>query len=440
MTLKEAVEQARALTGTVVDDAVLCRWLSELDGRLMLEFYKGDAWAPYDWAKDQDAVLLVPFPWDGLYVHYLEAMTHYSNGEYGRYGNAMAMFEKITGDYRKLMVRTHIPPQPDTAPGTGGSGITVFPEQAQSIPWMWLSAYSVAVRHGYKGTQEEWLASLKGRDGTDGADGKDGAPGKTGDPGPQGPIGPEGPQGDRGPEGPAGPAGPQGEPGPQGIQGPEGPVGPKGEKGDPGEKGDTGAQGPQGEKGEPGATGPQGPQGEPGATGPQGPAGKDGEGVPPVTTTDNGKVLGVVEGAWAPVEPSSGMPFIDLTSSGVIIDTYTDTVVTIPESIGLQLQQAALAGGAVVQAVFMFNDMPLSVRAFCSGSAVTMAKVYQLVCKVLLDTWIEISFILNNSSTELRVKSNPVYALPEPIEGAFLKAAADGWFAALVSDAEGASF
>ena len=35
------------------------------------------------------------------------------------------------------------------------------------------SAYSIAVKNGFVGTEAEWLASLKGEDGTDGEDGKD---------------------------------------------------------------------------------------------------------------------------------------------------------------------------------------------------------------------------------------------------------------------------
>ena len=69
------------------------------------------------------------------------------------------------------------------------------------------SAYELAVANGFKGTEEEWLFSLKGERGL------------------QGPAGPKGDQGDTGPQGiqgirgPAGERGPQGEPGPQGIQG-----------------------------------------------------------------------------------------------------------------------------------------------------------------------------------------------------------------------------
>ena len=39
------------------------------------------------------------------------------------------------------------------------------------------SAYEIAVQEGFVGTEEEWLASLKGADGTDG---QDGAPGQDG--------------------------------------------------------------------------------------------------------------------------------------------------------------------------------------------------------------------------------------------------------------------
>ena len=48
------------------------------------------------------------------------------------------------------------------------------------------SAYEIAVRHGFEGTEEEWLESLKGSDGTDGADGKDGTDGTDGEDGKDG--------------------------------------------------------------------------------------------------------------------------------------------------------------------------------------------------------------------------------------------------------------
>ena len=72
------------------------------------------------------------------------------------------------------------------------------------------SAYEIAKEHGFKGTEEEWLESLKG------------------EVGPQGPAGEKGEQGEVGPQGPVGPAGEKGE---QGEVGPQGPQGIQGEDG-----------------------------------------------------------------------------------------------------------------------------------------------------------------------------------------------------------------
>lgn len=111
-------------------------------------------------------------------------------------------------------------------------------------PPYYLSAYGLAVKHGFKGTEEEYLASLKG---------ETGATGPTGPTGAQGPTGPTGETGATGPAGPMGPTGPAG-----------GPTGP------------TGPTGPGGQAGAVGPTGPTGPAGAAGPTGPTGPAGENG--------------------------------------------------------------------------------------------------------------------------------------------------------------------
>lgn len=107
-----------------------------------------------------------------------------------------------------------------------------------------LSAYQVAVQHGFEGTEDEWLISLKGEKGETGPKGDKGNTGEKGD------------TGERGPQGLQGERGLQGIQGEQGEQGIQGPIGPKGEKGDQGERG---PQGPQGQ------IGPQGPKGDTGS-------------------------------------------------------------------------------------------------------------------------------------------------------------------------------
>lgn len=154
-----------------------------------------------------------------------------------------------------------------------------------------LSAYQVAVQHGFEGTEAEWLISLKGEQGEQGIQGIQG---------PQGEPGPQGPKGDTGSglnikgeldsesqlpqEGVSGDAwlisgnlyvyvGENGnvESNPKwsnvgSIQGPAGPTGPKGEQGEPGPKGEPGANG---------APGVQGPKGDPGEKGEKGDPGSD---------------------------------------------------------------------------------------------------------------------------------------------------------------------
>lgn len=48
------------------------------------------------------------------------------------------------------------------------------------------SAYAIAVAHGYKGTESEWLESIRGVQGPQGLPGPQGEPGSIGKPGPQG--------------------------------------------------------------------------------------------------------------------------------------------------------------------------------------------------------------------------------------------------------------
>lgn len=144
------------------------------------------------------------------------------------------------------------------------------------------SAYQIWLANDNIGTEEEFLASLKGEKGETGEAGPAGNDGATGPQGETGQQGQQGIQGETGSQGPAGKDGADGATGPQGIQGETGPIGPQGiqgETGSTGAQGPTGPEGPQGIQGEvgpAGPTGPQGIQGEVGDTGPQGSIGATG--------------------------------------------------------------------------------------------------------------------------------------------------------------------
>lgn len=161
------------------------------------------------------------------------------------------------------------------------------------------SAYEVAVQQGFKGTVDEWLASLVGPPGQDGSivfeeltpEQKEMLRGPKGDPFLYSDFTQEQLEALRGPQGIQGETGPQGEQGPQGIQGIQGPTGPTGATGP------TGPQGKQGEKGETGERGPQGEQGPQGNTGPQGSSGTPGK----AATIQIGSVTTLAAGSQATV-------------------------------------------------------------------------------------------------------------------------------------------
>lgn len=111
---------------------------------------------------------------------------------------------------------------------TGGVGV-VYGKDGKS-------AYEVAVKNGFEGTEAEWLASLKGEQGEQGEQGEKGDKGDKGDPGADGTMNFEDLTEEQKAslKGDKGDTGEQGERGLQGIQG---------EKGDKGDKGDTGNSG-----------------------------------------------------------------------------------------------------------------------------------------------------------------------------------------------------
>ena len=75
---------------------------------------------------------------------------------------------------------------------SAGTGIELIPGPKGDAG---ASAYEIAIESGFKGSEEEWLASLQG------AQGKDGAPGPKGEKGEKGDSGVAGPQGEKGEQG-----------------------------------------------------------------------------------------------------------------------------------------------------------------------------------------------------------------------------------------------
>ena len=298
-------------------DSMLLQFLNEVEGKVQTEvlMIAPDDTVRYG-ADDLTSEMIVTAPHDKLYYVYLMAMIDFVNGEYDRYTNSMNLANAHITEWAAWYNRTHRRGKPEEL------GI-------------YFSAYGIAVKHGYTGTEEEWLASLKGDPGepvvirfdqTSGQlqwkyqnestwhdvlsleelqgalvsstiaqaqEAKDAAEAAQaaaeaassasqaasehmayiGENGNwyQWSAG-EGKMVDSGVKA----QGPTGPTGPQGEQGEQGVQGIQGKQGEKGETGATGATGPKGATGPQGETGPRGPQGLQGVQGVQGPQGETG--------------------------------------------------------------------------------------------------------------------------------------------------------------------
>jgi len=204
------------------------------------------------------------------------------------------------------------------------------------------SAYQIAVDNGYPGTEQAWLASLKGDKGDTG---EPGAAGEKGEPGEKGDTGTAGKDGRDGTDGAAGRDGVNGasayEIAVQHGYGGSETAWLESLHGADGAKGDTGAAGAKGEKGDTGATGAKGEKGD------KGDPGKDGTDVdltPYAKKTDLTEYLPKDGTAVAATKLASTRKI-----NGVEFDGKTD--ITIPRSRSLVHQATGTNGSTGYVAV-----------------------------------------------------------------------------------------
>ena len=131
-------------------DSMLLQFLNEVEGKVQTEVLMI---APEDTvrygADDLTSEMIVTAPHDKLYYVYLMAMIDFVNGEYDRYTNSMNLANAHITEWAAWYNRTHRRGKPEEI------GI-------------YFSAYGIAVKHGYTGTEEEWLSTLKGEKGDPG--------------------------------------------------------------------------------------------------------------------------------------------------------------------------------------------------------------------------------------------------------------------------------
>ncbi len=149
--------------GNPYDTATKIQWLNELEGDVQSRLLKTAPQEIIQYTEaDLDATLLIPVPHDKVYWMWVSAMIDFANGEYQKYQNTLQMVNDAYDKYAKWFHR-HF--HEDIGGYLYIGGTTKYG----------LSAYEIAVNHGFEGTEEEWLESFE--KGEPGKDGEDGAPG-----------------------------------------------------------------------------------------------------------------------------------------------------------------------------------------------------------------------------------------------------------------------
>lgn len=115
MKIIEAITKIDALKPNNYTTDNKVAWLSVLDGIIKEEIIDthegGEAitFNGYDVNTPNDTELLVPAPYDDIYVRWLEAQIDYSNADYGRYSNSMTMYNAAYSAYERYYNRKNMP-------------------------------------------------------------------------------------------------------------------------------------------------------------------------------------------------------------------------------------------------------------------------------------------------------------------------------------------
>ena len=114
MTIREAIERTDALKPNAVPKHDKTKWLADLDGRIAAEIcntHEGTEveYTPYTDELDIGTELLVPPPYDEVYITWLSLNIDLVNREITSYNNNVALYNAQYTAFSRAFNRAHMP-------------------------------------------------------------------------------------------------------------------------------------------------------------------------------------------------------------------------------------------------------------------------------------------------------------------------------------------
>lgn len=113
-TYRDIIELADSYRPNALGQELKLWWLMTLDGKIAAEVMLIDIneireFMDAEYPEAMDMEPLVGFPYEELYLHYLEAKILYANEEYNSYQNAMESFNAMYRSYCTWLLNTYDP-------------------------------------------------------------------------------------------------------------------------------------------------------------------------------------------------------------------------------------------------------------------------------------------------------------------------------------------
>lgn len=110
-TINKVIERVDAVKPNTFDEEMKTAWLAQLDGMIQKIVMQKDELIEYKYPEDMDRELLVPFPFEDIYVLWLSSKIDFQNQDYDEYNNSAEAFNNVFSDFKKAYIREHMPKQ-----------------------------------------------------------------------------------------------------------------------------------------------------------------------------------------------------------------------------------------------------------------------------------------------------------------------------------------